>query len=116
MQDFKQLKVWQRANKLAPKIRELTRTFPKGYSTMKEQIHAAVESVPFNIAEGCGANSNKEFGRFLDIAVKSATELEAELILAIDYGIVDEPTTTTLADEAVQIRKMMRALRRRLGP
>ena len=116
MQDFRQLRIWQRSNKLAPRIRKLTATFPKGYTKMKHQIHSAIESVAFNIAEGCGANSNKEFGRFLDIAVKSATELEAQLILAIGYGIADPPLTKKLADEAVQIRRMTRTLRKKLAP
>src|SRR5687768_6357645 len=91
MQDFRQLKVWVRANDLPPRVRRLLATFPRtGYRSLREQVIAAVESIPFNIAEGCGASTQKEFARYLDIAVKSSSELEAELDLALKYRIIDE--------------------------
>ena len=115
MQDFRQLKVWDRANDLPPQVRKLLTTFPKtGYRSLREQIIAAVESIPFNIAEGCGANTQKEFARYLDIAVKSACELEAELQLALKYGIIAELDGTSCIDEVVQIRRMLRGLRKRV--
>ena len=115
MQDYRKLKVWDRANGLASKVRDLTSTFPKkGYSSMKRQIHSAVESIPFNIAEGCGTDSSREFGRYLDIAVKSACELDAQLHLAVRYGIADKRVTSKLADEVEQIRRMLRALRKKV--
>jgi four helix bundle protein len=49
----------------------------------------AAESIVFNIVEGCGARSRKEFARFLDVSIKSCSELEAELELAKDYGVLD---------------------------
>jgi four helix bundle protein len=62
----------------------MTATFPRtGYRSLREQIVAAAESIPFNIAEGCGASSQKEFARFLEISIKSANELEAELQLTL---------------------------------
>jgi four helix bundle protein len=39
----------------------------------------AAESIPFNIVEGCGAHTRKDFARFLDISIKSSLELEAQL-------------------------------------
>jgi four helix bundle protein len=115
MQDFRKLRVWERAATLAVRVRRLVGTFPKsGYSSMKDQILSAVESIPFNVAEGCGSQTSKEFARYLDIAVKSSSELEAELHLALRYEIVDERACTELADEVVQIRRMLRALRARV--
>jgi four helix bundle protein len=115
MQDFRQLKVWVRANDLAPQVRKLTGTFPKtGYRSLREQIIAAAESIPFNIAEGCGANTQKEFARYLDIAVKSACELEAELQLSLKYGIIAERDGAKCSDEVVEIRRMLRGLRKRV--
>jgi four helix bundle protein len=115
MQDYRKLKVWDRANDLAPRVRDLTGTFPKrDYTSMKNQMHSAVESIPFNIAEGCGTDSPKEFGRFLDIAVKSACELDAQLHLAARYGIADKRVIWELEDEVEQIRRMLRALRKKV--
>ena len=115
MQDFRKLKVWERANDLAPRVRELTRSFPKtGYRSLREQMITAVESIPFNIAEGCGANTSKEFARYLDIAAKSTTELEAELLLSLNYQIASEPAINSCSEEVVEIRRMLRGLRKRV--
>ena len=115
MQDFRQLKVWVRANDLPPCARKLLATFPKtGYRSLREQIIAAAESIPFNIAEWCGANTQKEFARYLDIAVKSACELEAELQLSLKYGIIAERDGEKCSDEVVEIRRMLRGLRKRV--
>jgi len=48
----------------------------------------AAESVPFNIVEGCGGHSQKDFARFLDNSIKSSSELEYQLFLAKDYGVL----------------------------
>ena len=115
MQNFRKLKVWIRANDLAPRVRNLTDGFPKtGYRSLREQVIDATESIPFNIAEGCGASSPKEFARFLEIAIKSSNEVDAELQLALDYGIVADREALSIADEVIQIRMMLTALRKRV--
>jgi len=50
------------------------------------QLRRAASSVPANIAEGCGCNGNREFARFLGIALRSASETEYHLLLARDLG------------------------------
>ncbi len=74
----------------------------------------AAESIPFNIAEGCGASTQKEFGRFLDISIKSASELESELELAKDYRIVADEEWDNLSTEVTGTRRMLCALRRKV--
>ncbi len=61
----------------------------------------------FNIVEGCGANSLKDFGRFLDYSIKSSSELEAQLELAKDYGILDSRQYLKLSTETVEISRMI---------
>lgn len=113
MQDFRKLHVWKRAHRFAIDVREATSKFPRtGYSALKAQITAAAESIATNIVEGCGAATRKEFARFLDISIKSATEVEDELELARDYKVLPLRTWQTLAKEVVEIRKMLFALRR----
>jgi len=83
MQDFKKLKVWQKAHSLAVAIYQATEMFPKDeLYGLTSQIRRSCVSIPANIAEGCGRGGNTEFNRFLQIALGSATELEYHLLLA----------------------------------
>lgn len=75
---------------------------------------SAAESVMLNIVEGCGANSLKDFARFLDIAIKSSSELECQLELAKDYGVLTHPQYQQLTTETVQIRRMICGYRSKL--
>lgn len=71
----------------------------------------AAESILFNIVEGCGADSNKEFARFLGISVKSSQELEGQLQLAHDGGALHRREWRALTAETVEIRRMTCGLR-----
>jgi four helix bundle protein len=72
------------------------------------------ESVVLTIVEGCGASSQREFARFLDIAIKSSSEVEAQLELAKEYGALAEATWRTMTREVVSIRRQLCALRARV--
>jgi four helix bundle protein len=74
----------------------------------------ASESILFNIVEGCGSRTQKELARFLDIAIKSGFELEGQLELATDYGIIPPAESGELTKETIEIRKMLCTLRRRV--
>ncbi|HRJ76165.1 MAG TPA: four helix bundle protein, partial [Anaerolineales bacterium] len=82
MKDFRQLKVWEKSHQLALAVYKVTKSFPKeelyGLTT---QIRRASMSIPTNIAEGCGRNTDADFARFLQIAMGSASETEYQLIL-----------------------------------
>jgi four helix bundle protein len=113
MQDFRRLVVWSRAHALATTIRRRARRFRgTGYSDLKAQLVRAAESIPNNIVEGCGAATNKEFARFLDISIKSASEVEYRLQLAKEYGLLPEAEWLALSSEVVEIRKMLWGFRR----
>ena len=113
MQDFRRLLVWQRAHALTLAIKQVVRTFPKsGYSDLKSQILRATDSIVCNIIEGCGAATRKEFARYLDISIKSASEVDYRLQLARDDGCITYQAWRPLSDQVVEIRKMLFALRR----
>ena len=63
-----------------------------------------------NIAEGCGKRSRAETIRFLEIACGSVAESEHHLLVAADLAILPERKCIQLADEAIQLRRMLRAL------
>ncbi len=78
---------------------------------MQSQITRAAESTVFNIAEGCGTTSQREFARFLDISIKSTVELEAQLELAKDYGALSSATWMALSPRVIDVRRMLCGLR-----
>ena len=55
---------------------------------LKSQIQRSAVSIPSNIAEGSSRNSDKEFSRFLEIALGSAFELETQLIISNDLNYI----------------------------
>jgi four helix bundle protein len=113
MQDPRDLKVSHRARANAVAVRKASKAFPKkGYAKFKDQLTSAAESVTFNIAEGCGADSPAEFARFLSISIKSAFELENQLDLARDYEILPAPQWEALTKETREIRMMTSGLKR----
>ena len=115
MQDYRRLLVWQKAHKHVLNVRDSTNRFPRaGYASIKAQLVKSCESIPFNIVEGCGARSQPEFARFLDISIKSASETEYQLELAKDYAIMSQSDWESLAGATVEIRKMLCGLRRRV--
>ncbi|HSQ44269.1 MAG TPA: four helix bundle protein [Ginsengibacter sp.] len=85
MRNFQELTIWQRSHSLTLKVYSITNTFPKDeLFGIISQMRRSSSSIPTNIAEGCGRNSNPEMKRFLIIATGSTSELEYQLILSKD--------------------------------
>jgi four helix bundle protein len=81
--------------------------FPRGkYAELKAQMRRATESIANNIGEGCAAASRKEFTRYLDISIKSASEVDYQLQFAHDLGAIDTATWHRSNREVVERRKM----------
>lgn len=115
MQDHRKLKVWIRSTALAVATRNATDRFPrKGYSSLRDQMIRSAESIPFNIAEGCGASSRKEFARYLSVSIKSTSELESQLDLSREYGILPRNAWEKATKESEEIRKMLHGLRKKV--
>jgi len=74
----------------------------------------AAESIVFNIIEGCGSTSSREFARFLDMSIKSTSELEGQLQLATDAGLLQRRVWSPLSKETVEIRRMICGLRKKV--
>src|SRR5262249_31327440 len=78
MHNYRKMKIYERALALTVQVYRLTGTLPREEEFgLRSQLRRAAVSVCLNIAEGSGASSNREFGRFLDIARRSAYELNA---------------------------------------
>ncbi len=108
MQDFRELKIWQRSHRLTLDVYRVSRSFPKDeLFGLISQTRRASASVPANIAEGCGRNGDPEFARFLQIAMGSACELEYHLLLAFDLKFLKESDYNALSKETVEIKRML---------
>jgi four helix bundle protein len=71
-------------------------------------------SIPTNIAEGCGRNTEKDFARFLDNAMGSASELEYQLILTYDLQYIPQRTYEMINGELTEIKRMLNAFIQKL--
>ena len=93
MKNFRDLQIWQRSHRITLEIYRLTHEFPKSeLYGLVSQMRRSSSSIPTNIAEGCGRSTEKDFARFLDNAMGSASELEYQLILASDLEYVTHET------------------------
>ena len=80
MHNFKELNCWQEAKDFSVIVYKITSKFPSSeIYGISSQIKRAVVSIPSNIAEGAGRNSEIEFKRFLEISIGSGFELEHNL-------------------------------------
>jgi four helix bundle protein len=115
VQDFRQLKVWQKAHEIVLSVYRVTSTFPKDeLYGLTSQLRRCSVSVPANIAEGCGRRGDVEFGRFLQIAFSSAGELEYHLLLARDLGLLPTQAYDPLASDVTEVKKMLGRLTARI--
>ncbi len=115
MQDFKKLLVWKRAHELTLSIYTITKMFPSEATFgLKAQMRRASASIGINIAEGCGRSSQTELRRCLRVAQGSASELEYEVLLARDLGLIQESDFLSLSGHVVEIKRMTTALIRKL--
>ena len=108
MKDFKELKVWEKSHQLTLQVYQVTAEFPQDeIYGLRSQIRRACASIPTNIAEGCGRQSDADFGRFLSIAMGSASELEYLLFLSKDLNFINESDYKILNEQLIEIKKML---------
>ncbi|AOY82360.1 four helix bundle protein [Moorena producens JHB] len=113
--DFKDLKIWQKGMEIAEKCYFLTKLFPKDelYGMVK-QIRRAAASIPANIAEGYGRRSTPEYIRFLNIAQGSINELETHIILSERVGLSNQKELELISSLLREESRMIIALIKKL--
>ncbi len=108
---FENMKVWQRSLEMTLEVHNLIKEFPKDeLYVLSSQIKRAADSVCLNIAEGSIGTSDKEFNRFMGIALKSAVEVNACLHVAKKRDLI----VNELHKENIEIIKMVQAFRNKL--
>lgn len=111
MKDFRQLKVWERAHRLALAVYKASAEFPQEeLYGLTSQIRRASMSVPTNIAEGCGRGSDADFARFLQLAMGSACETEHQMLLSLDLGLLSKDDYAPLQADVEEVKRMISGL------
>ena len=115
MQSFRNLRVWAKAHSLTLNVYASTKSFPREeLYGMTSQMRRASASVGMNIAEGCCRKGDAEMGRFVQMAMGSASELEYQMLLARDLHYLNGPEHKHLDDQVVEVKKMLSSLLRTL--
>lgn len=110
MQDFRNIKVWNESHQLALKVYEITSEYPQyEMFNLTSQLRRACVSIPNNIAEGCGRNSDKDFLRFLHISLGSTNETLYLLILSKDLKLITEEIFKELEYKVEKVKAMLLA-------
>jgi four helix bundle protein len=108
MRDFKKMQVWEKAHQFVLRLYPITARFPKEETYgLTSQIRRAAASIPANIAEGAGRETQAELAHFLYIASGSAAELDYHLLLARDLGYIDSRDYAELEDCITEIKRML---------
>jgi len=116
MRDFKKYDIWHLSHSLTLEIYKTTSIFPKEeLFGITSQIRRAVSSIPTNISEGCGRNSDKEFNQFLNIALGSANETEYLLILSKDLNYIENSVFENLNQKTNEIKSKIYNLKKALS-
>ncbi len=111
MHNFKELKVWQNARKIVKEIYLDTKDFPSDEKFgLISQMRRSAVSIPSNIAEGSGRNTDKDFKYFLNVALGSAYELQTLLFLSQDVGLMSHERMSELSTLLEEVQKMIYGL------
>ena len=115
MHNFKELHIWQDSMDIVEDIYKGTVNFPKNEQFgLVSQINRCSVSIPSNIAEGSGRDSNKDFRRFLSISLSSAFELETQLIIANRIGFLKKDDFERIIEKLNKVQKMIFVFRKKM--
>ena len=117
MQDYRNLRVWQKAHQLGVNAYALPAYLsePKGWA-LRDQILKAVISISSNIAEGAGRGSDPDFARFLWYSMGSCNEFESDLLLGHDVQLIPQDLLTRLGNEVSDVRQLLTRLIQTVDP
>ena len=108
MKTYRDLKVWQAGYEVALELHRDVRTFPmEERFEMSRDLRRTSRSVIYNITEGSGRRTAKQQIHFLNIAAGSASELECQVLLSGDLGLLPRPRVEEYLARIAAIRRML---------
>ncbi len=115
MHNFRELKIWKQGLNLAIEIFNLTKSFPETEKYgLVSQINRSAVSIPSNIAEGSARSTDKDFSRFLSVALGSSYELETQLIVGCKIGYLTEAKFDIIIIKLNELQKMINGFKKTL--
>lgn len=116
MGEFSKLHVWRKAHALALNVyRVAARIRNSSNASLRTQMIRAAMSIPTNIVEGRGQESDRDFRRFLRYSLNSSSELEYHLVIARDIGAISGKDFRSLFDQLIEVRRMLYGLVRTIS-
>jgi four helix bundle protein len=113
--NYRGLVAWQQGMDLVEIVYTLSRTWPREeVYGLTGQLRRAAISVPSNIAEGQGRNSDGAFSHFLAIALGSLYEIETQLMIAQRLNYIDAATLDTALAQTSRVARLIHGLARNL--
>jgi len=115
MRDFRKYEVWHLGIEVCKLIYLLVNKLPDIEKfNLKTQSCRSALSIPSNIAEGCSRSSEKDFSRFVEIAIGSSFEIETQLLLSIELKYFKSKELKELLSKLNHLQKKLNALRTKL--
>lgn len=115
MKTFRDLLIWQKAMNLVTNTYQITQKFPKEeLFGLTSQIRRSAISLPSNIAEGYGRDSNKELLRFIKIVIGSLFEFQTQIEIAKNINYLNENEFKNLYEETRELEAMIISFSKRL--
>lgn len=105
---YKESKIYYR------KCLSITKSFPRIYWELKDQLLRAALSVCLNIAEGSAKYSDKDFKRYLENSLGSINECFACIDIALENKLISENEFLTLKTMSESIAKQLGGLIKKL--
>jgi four helix bundle protein len=117
MHNFRKLDIWIDSVELADTVYVMTDAFPKSevYGLASQMQRAAV-SVPSNIAEGSGKDSDRDISRFLAIALGSLFELETQVEIAYRRAHISTENYYSMITHIESLQKRVYNFRQHIVP
>lgn len=108
IRSFRDLLVWQKARRLAADAYQVCQRLPHGrHQALIQQMLRAAISVPSNIAEGDERGTNKDSLRFLQVARGSLAELETQMGIAHDVGLLSVADAARLESQIAEVSRLL---------
>ena len=113
--NFEEIDAWKKARSLTNNIYSMPSDdpFANDYG-LKNQIQRASISIMANIAEGFDSSTNQSFINFLVYAMRSATEVQSHLYVALDQNYISEEKFQKIYNQVEDVKKLISGFKRYL--
>lgn len=109
MRDYKKLEVWKKAHLLTKQMyKTILPLMPiEERFALTNQLRRATYSIPLNIVEGCGKNTDKDFASYLDNALGSTLEVEYTCFLIFDLDYITQDQYNAINLPVNEVKAML---------